>query len=91
MNTYLSFMNLQVSFRLSSHDLLAKLRAEVTHWCVRLQREQEESGQPQVTPPLQPPFRLISHGHELTPDLDQKAIGELGMKDQQVGSLKSLE
>ncbi|XP_065067715.1 ubiquitin carboxyl-terminal hydrolase 34-like isoform X1 [Rhopilema esculentum] len=74
----------KVSFRLSSHDLLAKLRAEVTHWCVKLQKEQEEKGQPQLTPPLQPPFRLISHGHELTPDLDQKALGELGMKNQQL-------
>jgi len=74
----------KVSFRLSSHDFLATLRAEVTHWCVRLQREQEEKGKTQPTPPLQPPFRLISHGHELTPDLDQKTLAELGMKNQQL-------
>ena len=74
----------QVSFAMSSLDLLAKLRAEVTHWCCRLQQEREEKGEDQGAPPLRPPYRLISHGHELTPDLDHKTIGELGMKDQQV-------
>eukprot|EP00794_Sanderia_malayensis_P020521 gene20521-22540_t len=71
-------------FRLSSYDLLAKLRAEITHWCVKLQSEHDEKERPQVAQPLQPPFRLISHGHELTPDLDHKALGELGIKDQQL-------
>ncbi len=69
---------------MTSYDLLAKLRAEITHWCVKLQKEHDEKGRPQVAQSLQPPFRLISHGHELTPDLDSKALGELGIKDQQV-------
>ena len=34
--------------------------------------------------PLTPPFRLISQGHELTPDLDEKSLGEVGFKDLQV-------
>ena len=33
---------------------------------------------------LTPPFRLISQGHELTPDLDEKSLGEVGFKDLQV-------
>jgi hypothetical protein len=33
---------------------------------------------------LTPPFRLISQGHELTPELDEKSLGEVGFKDLQV-------
>ena len=33
---------------------------------------------------LTPPFRLISQGHELTPELDEKSLGEMGFKDLQV-------
>ena len=41
----------------------------------------------QFSPPLTPPFRLISQGHELTPDLDEKSLGEVGFKDLQVYTL----
>ncbi|CAB3983712.1 Ubiquitin carboxyl-terminal hydrolase 34 [Paramuricea clavata] len=33
---------------------------------------------------LTPPFRLISQGHELTPELDEKSLGEVGFKDLQL-------
>ncbi len=33
---------------------------------------------------LTPPFRLISQGHELFPELDEKSLGEVGFKDLQV-------
>ena len=69
-----------------SSDLLAKFRARVTHWCVEAQREKDESGSADSNSHtiLKPPFRLISHGHELTPDLDMKTLWELGVRDQQV-------
>lgn len=32
------------------------------------------------------PVRMISSGHELTTDYDEKALHELGFKDMQVGT-----
>ena len=80
-------MLFQVTFKILSSELLAVFRARVTHWCVTAQNEREENGNngDNVTI-LKPPFRLISHGHELTPDLDMKTLGDLGMRDQQVMS-----
>lgn len=69
-----------------SSDYLAKFRARVTHWGINAQKEKEEgtSKSSMSGPVLKPPFRLITHGHELTPDLDMKTMGELGVKNQQV-------
>ena len=39
---------------------------------------------PGYPPALVPPLRLISTGHELTPDLDEKTLAEVGLKDLQV-------
>lgn len=67
-------------------DLLAVFRARVTAWCVNAANKSEEAGDAnkENLALLKPPFRLISHGHELTPDLDSKSLGELGIRDQQV-------
>ena len=67
-----------------SSDLLACFRARVTHWCVNAQQEKDEANSSSSTTVLKPPFRLITHGHELTPDFDMKTLGEIGMRDQQV-------
>lgn len=80
---------------MNSSDLVADLRAEVTFWCKQLQEKlKKESrlgdGSTQhaplspFSPQLRPPFRLISQGHELTPDLDEKSLAEVGFKDLQV-------
>lgn len=88
---------------MSSTDLVAELRAEVTCWCKKLQEKRDQIkqdqdvtkiGQPvfsssdssfsQISSGLTPPFRLISQGHELTPELDEKSLGEVGFKDLQV-------
>lgn len=84
----------QVTFKMVSSDLLAKFRARVTHWCVEAQKEKDENSgvvdgggtntSNNSHTVLKPPFRLISHGHELTPDLDMKTLWELGVRDQQV-------
>ena len=69
-------------------DLLAVFRARVTAWCVNAANKSEETGDAnkESLALLKPPFRLISHGHELTPDLDSKSLGELGIRDQQVST-----
>lgn len=87
---------------MSSTDLVAELRAEVTYWCKKLQDKHDqmrkcENDLIKLGPPVYsslassfsgelPPFRLISQGHELTPELDEKSLGEVGFKDLQVFS-----
>ncbi|XP_028316758.1 ubiquitin carboxyl-terminal hydrolase 34 isoform X2 [Gouania willdenowi] len=77
-------------------DQVADLRAEVTHWYENLQKEQmnqqaqlQEFGQssrPSGEFPggLMGPVRMISSGHELTTDYDEKTLHELGFKDMQM-------
>ncbi len=77
-------------------DQVADLRAEVTHWYENLQKEQmnqqaqlQEFGQSGRQPAdfasgLMGPVRMISSGHELTTDYDEKTLHELGFKDMQV-------
>lgn len=70
-----------------SSDLLSCFRAQVTYWCVSIQKERGSTSSTDNTTILKPPFRLITHGHELTPDFDMKTLAELGMRDQQVSFL----
>lgn len=82
------------TFEMHSSDLVSELRAEVTHWCKQLQEKIKNEQQGEDTtrhiplspfsPQLHPPFRLISQGHELTPDLDEKTLADVGFKDLQV-------
>ncbi|XP_018120315.1 ubiquitin carboxyl-terminal hydrolase 34 isoform X2 [Xenopus laevis] len=76
-------------------DQVADLRAEVTHWYENLQKDQmnqqaqlQEFGQSsrKVDFPggLMGPVRMISSGHELTTDYDEKTLHELGFKDMQM-------
>ncbi|MEJ1274326.1 ubiquitin specific peptidase 34 [Cricetulus griseus] len=76
-------------------DQVADLRAEVTHWYENLQKEQinqqaqlQEFGQSsrkgEFPGSLMGPVRMISSGHELTTDYDEKALHELGFKDMQM-------
>nr|XP_033794971.1 ubiquitin carboxyl-terminal hydrolase 34 isoform X3 [Geotrypetes seraphini] len=76
-------------------DQVADLRAEVTHWYENLQKEQinqqaqlQEFGQSNrkgdFPGGLMGPVRMISSGHELTTDYDEKTLHELGFKDMQM-------
>lgn len=97
-------------------DLVADLRAEVTHFCSDILKQQstENNGQlaalyaatvpdekgggsePQQQPQQQPgedqglptvipgPVRMISAGHELIPDLDEKTLKEMSFSDARV-------
>ncbi|MGH0137144.1 UNVERIFIED_CONTAM: hypothetical protein FKN15_017490 [Acipenser sinensis] len=76
-------------------DQVADLRAEVTHWYENLQKEQmnqqaqlqefgQSSRQGDFPGGLMGPVRMISSGHELTTDYDEKTLHELGFKDMQM-------
>jgi ubiquitin carboxyl-terminal hydrolase 34 len=81
-----------------SSDLVAELRAEVTHWWegvqLRHQQKQEEAqqvaaGGSVLTPILgamlgDGPIRMITQGQELTSDMDEKSLSDLQFKDGQV-------
>ena len=80
------------TFEMNSTDLVADLRAEVMHGCKKLREKQQHFGSASqhsllspISHQLNPPFRLISQGHELTPDLDEKGLADVGFKDLQVG------
>ncbi|XP_076312719.1 ubiquitinyl hydrolase 1 puf isoform X2 [Tachypleus tridentatus] len=79
-------------------DYLAKLRAEVTYWWEKMrtknktnQSKESEATTSTVTSSLilgsmlsDGPIRMISQGQELTTDLDEKTLAELGFKDLQL-------
>ncbi|KTG46700.1 hypothetical protein cypCar_00027517, partial [Cyprinus carpio] len=76
-------------------DQVADLRAEVTHWYENLQKDQlsqqaqlqefgQTSRQQDFPGGLMGPVRMISSGHELTTDYDEKTLHELGFKDMQM-------
>ncbi|XP_038075535.1 ubiquitin carboxyl-terminal hydrolase 34-like isoform X2 [Patiria miniata] len=91
---------------LSSSDLVADLRAEVTHISEQFQQQQLQQQQQQQeesdntattagfsglagalsgsTIQAQRPVRMISVGHELTPDLDEKSLKEMAFSDLQL-------
>ncbi|XP_077522254.1 ubiquitinyl hydrolase 1 puf isoform X3 [Amblyomma americanum] len=74
----------KTTLELQSWDLVGDLRAEVAHWW--------ESVQPQLQPQSQPAsdggpaacLRMITQGQELTTDLDEKPLADLGFKDLQI-------
>ncbi|XP_051939696.1 ubiquitin carboxyl-terminal hydrolase 34 isoform X4 [Hippocampus zosterae] len=86
----------QMTIEMYPSDQVADLRAEVTHWYENLQKEQmnqqaqlQEFGQSGRPPgdfsgALMGPVRMISSGHELTTDYDEKTLHELGFKDMQM-------
>lgn len=105
----ISSLSAQFTLELSTSDLIADLRAEVTHFSERFQQQQDSQDQGQqqqqqhqpMSPPSLPfksvlpniavlagcsqgPVRMISAGHELTPDLDEKTLKEMGFSDLQV-------
>ena len=91
-------------------DLVADLRAEVTHFCSHILQQQSPEGNAQLaalyaaTAPdekgggsdpqqgeengsasvIPGPVRMISAGHELIPDLDEKTLKEMSFADARV-------
>ncbi|XP_053405325.1 ubiquitin carboxyl-terminal hydrolase 34-like isoform X2 [Mercenaria mercenaria] len=83
---------------MSSTDLVAELRAEVTNWWEQLQKQQIQAGQQReasglgsslLTPILgamlgDGPIRMITQGQELTCEIDEKTLSEMSFKDGQI-------
>lgn len=68
-------------FEMQTGDLVAELRAEVVKWCVKGDGSAgggEEKADPWI--------RIITQGQELPGDCDEKTLGEMGFKDNQVGN-----
>lgn len=87
----------QTQLEMVSTDLVAELRAEVARWWdglhkQQMARHQAESGghgNAMLSPILgamlgDGPIRMITLGQELTVDMDEKSLGELQFKDNQV-------
>ncbi|CAH0550563.1 unnamed protein product [Brassicogethes aeneus] len=73
-------------FDLFTTDYVADLRAEIVKWCDGLsqaknQDEQHSGGNVKNNDPW---IRIITQGQELPPDCDEKTLGEMGFKDNQM-------
>ncbi|XP_052272263.1 ubiquitin carboxyl-terminal hydrolase 34-like isoform X3 [Dreissena polymorpha] len=91
-------MGEKTQLEMSSTDLVAELRAEVTHWWEQLQKQQILANQQReasgigsslLTPILgamlgDGPIRMIMLGQELTCDVDEKTLSEVQFKDGQI-------
>ena len=86
----------KITFDMHSSDLVADLRAEISVWWenkLALQGGGQELGGPSMlgsllgNPIIGPAgpahLRLISQGQEITQDLDERSLAELGFKDLQ--------
>uniref|UniRef100_A0A8D8RQZ4 ubiquitinyl hydrolase 1 n=1 Tax=Cacopsylla melanoneura TaxID=428564 RepID=A0A8D8RQZ4_9HEMI len=75
--------NDKICLELATTDFVADLRAEVTHWYLslggekRATEEKEHAGGSET-------IRMITQGSELTMDYEEKTLGEIGFKDQQL-------
>ncbi|XP_055847912.1 ubiquitin carboxyl-terminal hydrolase puf isoform X2 [Episyrphus balteatus] len=70
-----------------SCDLIAELKAEISKWWENLQGGARASG---VTAPVlglllsEGPLRIITQGQELTSEYDERSLGDVGFKDNQI-------
>ena len=85
----------KVTFDMHASDLVADLRAEISVWWENKMSCQEAGASmlgnllgSVAAPP--PQLRLISQGQEITPDLDERSLAELGFKDLQTVYCASL-
>ncbi|CAH2011093.1 unnamed protein product [Acanthoscelides obtectus] len=71
---------------LLSTDYIADLRAEIVKWCEGLQqgKNDDESRALATTKGGDIWIRIITQGQEITIDCDEKTLGEMGFKDNQM-------
>ncbi|XP_071963584.1 ubiquitin carboxyl-terminal hydrolase 34-like isoform X2 [Antedon mediterranea] len=90
-------MSEKFTLELHLNDLVADLRAEVTHFSERLQKQRDDKPRQPITSTTHGfsslssflldnhgPVRMISAGHELTSDLDEKMLKEMAFVDFQL-------
>lgn len=82
-------MSKRCNLDLLSTDYVADLRAEIVKWWEDLCKEKKCKNVTKNSMVLQEgPIRIITLGQELMTDNDEKTLGEMGFKDNQVFSLK---
>lgn len=75
---------------LHANDLVAELKAEISKWWENLQGESQSTSNTGVQAPVlgyllsEGPLRIITQGQELTSDYDDRPLGEVGFKDNQI-------
>nr|CAI5854145.1 unnamed protein product [Callosobruchus analis] len=71
---------------LLSTDYIADLRAEIVKWCEGLQqgKNDDDGRTPATTKGGDIWIRIITQGQEITIDCDEKTLGEMGFKDNQM-------
>ncbi|KAI5706705.1 hypothetical protein M8J75_010579 [Diaphorina citri] len=75
--------NDKICLELATSDFVADLRAEVTHWYLSLGGD-KRSGDEKEHGAGSDTIRMITQGSELTMDYEEKTLGEIGFKDQQL-------
>lgn len=97
------YLFFQTQLEMVSTDLVAELRSEVARWwdglhkqqMAKHQAESGSHGNAMLSPILgamlgDGPIRMITLGQELTVDMDEKSLGELQFKDNQVVQIESI-
>ncbi len=74
----------RVTLEMRHMDLVADLRAEVAAWWESRMQQQQPQGQQHKAKVGEGPLRLLTQGQELSADMDEKSLAELGFKDQQL-------
>ncbi|KAK9875297.1 hypothetical protein WA026_007695 [Henosepilachna vigintioctopunctata] len=69
---------------MSSADYVADLRAEIVNWCESLSTQSKDSEKNPTMKSGETWIRIITQGQELTIDCDEKTLGEMGFKDNQM-------
>ncbi|XP_044746055.1 ubiquitin carboxyl-terminal hydrolase 34 isoform X3 [Coccinella septempunctata] len=69
---------------LSSSDYVAELRAEIVNWCESLSQMKNPDSDNTTVRSGETWIRIITQGQELTVDCDEKTLGDMGFKDNQM-------
>uniref|UniRef100_T1K3V7 USP domain-containing protein n=1 Tax=Tetranychus urticae TaxID=32264 RepID=T1K3V7_TETUR len=76
--------NEKTFFDMYSTDFVGELRAEIYHWFQTVVKKCKSGSSEDEKQAFDGPLRLLSQGQELTHDLDEKTLAEMGCKDNQV-------
>lgn len=75
----------KTSFEMHANDYVGELRAEIYHWFQSIYKKfKMNDDDKEHDRPFEGTLRLISQGQELTHDLDEKTLSEVGFKDNQL-------
>ena len=98
---FLQSTAIQTAIEISPNDLVAELRAEINHWWETMHSKNNPQhpdkcdtstgkGGSANASILYGSVRLITQGQELSPQVDDKTLGEMQFKDHQVTAFSSV-